>query len=289
MRIAVLSSGSSATDLPQQLAELATPEVTPVLVDPRLSVFAKTPYERLVADLGFVDAAQMAERAGFDAVFINSFADYGIAAARAALAVPVVGAGEATLRAAAEGGRRFAIVTVWPESMAHLYEERLRTLGLESQCVAIHYFSPEEELARVGHREGVMDRMGRGDDALLRGLLATCERAVRMDAAECIVLGCTCMAPVGPALSKACSVPVLESACVGYRAAVEAARAHGASRRDGTAPGRKLVPQIVEAWLGASAHADGEPGTGDSAACPVCITFEGDAYPATPGPARADR
>jgi len=270
MRIAVLGSGTDAKVLPAHLADLATSDATPVLVDPRLTAFALTPYERLVVDLGYVDAAQTAERDGFDAVFIHSFADYGIAAARAALTIPVVGAGEATLLAAAAGGDRFAIVTVWPASMAHLYDERLRMLGLLDQCAAIHHVSPEAELARVGRGDGVMARMHRRENRIVAILLAACERSVREDGADCIVLGCTCMAPVGPALAAACGVPVLESSRVGYRATVDAARA--ASKRGPASDGRRdLVPSLVDAWVGASAAACA-PAPQDGSDCPVCVT-----------------
>ena len=44
-------------------------------------MFAFTPYERLLVDLGYVDAAQSAAQAACDAILINSFADYGIEAA----------------------------------------------------------------------------------------------------------------------------------------------------------------------------------------------------------------
>ena len=65
-----------------------------VLVQPRLSLFAFTAYERLLVDLGYVDACQQAAAAGADAIVINSFADYGLEAARAAVNIPVYGAGE---------------------------------------------------------------------------------------------------------------------------------------------------------------------------------------------------
>ena len=41
MRIAVLGSGTRAKVLPTALAEFATPDITPELVDPRLSAFAR--------------------------------------------------------------------------------------------------------------------------------------------------------------------------------------------------------------------------------------------------------
>ena len=88
MRIAIIGSGTAATDLPPHFAaEAATldPAAAPVLVNPRLSAFAFTPYERLVVDLGYVDAVQAAAAQDARAVMINSFADYGIEAARAGM------------------------------------------------------------------------------------------------------------------------------------------------------------------------------------------------------------
>jgi allantoin racemase len=241
-------------------------------------------------DLGYVDAAQSAAAAGCDALFINSMADYGIDAMRAAVDIPVVGAGEAALREGGRGGRRFAIVTVWPASMRFLYDERLRACGLESQCVAVRHLSGEEELARLGSDDGVMARMHRGEGAVIERLAALCAEVVRRDAAQCIVLGCTCMAPIGPALAAACDVPVVESSRHGYRAAAEALRdpdarraAVGAMRSGRTG----LVPSLLDGWFEASrAQHDGDAARtaaaspalprlsppSDGSDCPVCVT-----------------
>lgn len=270
MRIAVLGSGSAATTLPEHFRELANDTVTPELVDPRLSVFALTPYERLVVDVGYVDAGQQAERLGCDAVMINSFADYGLDALRSVLTIPVFGAGESTMLAAAKGGRRFSIVTIWPRSLAHLYDERLRALALGEQCVSVRYVLPEVELTRLTDDDGAMARMHRGDRTIVDRLVAECERAVREDGAECIALGCTCMAPIGPAVEAACSVPVLESARVGFRAAATALRSapRPVRREPLVAPERRdLVPRLVDAWVGVGAPPLDTHG-GD---CPVCI------------------
>lgn len=270
MHVGVIGSGTNSKQLPAHLRELATAAIEPRIVNPRISAFAFSPYERLIVDLGYVDAGQLAEREGAAAVCINSFADYGIDALRAALGIPVIGAGEATLLAAARGGRPFAIVTVWPRSLGHLYDERLRTVGLAEQCVAIRYLSDEDELARLGEDQGVMARMHRGEAGVIARLRDECERAVRENGAECIVLGCTCMGPIGPALEASLSVPVLESSRVGLRAAFSAARAADAksTRPAPTAQRRDLVPALVDAWLeGGTATA--APTSGSD--CPVCI------------------
>ena len=142
MRIAVLGSGTTSRDLPAHLVALREAEVQVDIFNPRLVIFPATPYERLIVDLGYVDAAEQAQRHGYDAVVINSFADYGIAAARAA-GITMVGAGEAALHAARQLGERFSIVTIWPPSMAHLYAERLQSLGLVDHCARVRHVGTE--------------------------------------------------------------------------------------------------------------------------------------------------
>jgi allantoin racemase len=279
MKIGVIGSGTASRELPSHLSGFGGDDVEAVIVNPRLSAFAATPYERLVVDVGYVDAGQAGAADGCDALFINSMADYGIDALRAAVDVPVVGAGEAALREGGRDGRRFAIVTVWPRSMRFLYDERLRACGLEGQCVGIRHLSGEDELARLGADDGVMARMHRGEDAVVARLAALCDAAVRADGAQVIVLGCTCMAPVGPALAAACPVPLIESSRAGFLATVAALRdpargraASAALRSSRTA----LVPSLVDGWFAASggAQAAASPRLAppaDGSDCPVCI------------------
>lgn len=271
MHIAIIGSGTAAKTLPAHLAELAAASGdSAALVDPRLSAFALSAYERLVVDLGYVDAMQSTPAQAADAILINSFADYGLDAARAVSNVPIIGAGEATLNAASDHGRRpFSIVTVWPASMRFLYEERLRSLGLTNVCKSVRHVSQEEELRKLGSDDDVMQRMARHDDTIVEPLIAECERAVREDGARAIALGCTCMAPVGPALSAHVSVPVFESSRTGLRAAID--RARGGERNVPIAQRADLVPHIVSAWAGTASNAPQIHTEGD---CPVCIVGE---------------
>lgn len=264
MRIAVIGSGTASRELPPHLATLGGDGVAAQIVNPRLSTFAYTPYDKLLVDVGYVDAAQSAADDGCDAVFINSFADYGIEAAAAALAVPVIGAGAATLAAAAADGASFAIVTVWPRSMGFLYAERLRALALADRCVGVWHVSPETELARLGAENGVMQRMARGDADVIDRLAEACATA-QAQGAQSIALGCTCMAPIGPALQQRSALPVLEASRCGFLAAVAAARLRRADAGNAAAvrdPGR--IPRLVDCWAGAGQVAEPE--------CPVCIS-----------------
>ena len=105
-RIAVLGSGTRSPLMPPHLLELGTPEAVPELINSRLAVFAGNPYDRLVVDLAYVEMAQRAEAAGCAAIFINTYADYGIAAMRAAVSIPVVEGSRVGYLAAAAAARQ---------------------------------------------------------------------------------------------------------------------------------------------------------------------------------------
>jgi allantoin racemase len=276
MRISILGSGTASRQLPAHFCAVAqqSAELELELVNPRLSLFAATAYERLLVDLGYADAALQAAQGGSDAILINSFADYGLDAAQAALTVPVIGAGEAALRAAsAEGSRPFSIVTVWPHSMGFLYEERLRATGMQSLCRSIRHASEETELHRLGSDDGVMSRMARHEPSVVASLRALCEAAVKDDGAEAIVLGCTCMAPIGDLLHRGCPVPVIEPSMAGLRAAIiagQAALAPAGEERSiwsGRVRDPALIPTLVSSWTESGAERAPPP----ESDCPVCM------------------
>ena len=226
-RIAVLGSGTRTPEMPPHLAELGDAEAIPELFNSRVAAFAGNPYDRLVVDLAYVDMAQRAEAAGCAAIFINTYADYGIDAMRAAVSIPVIGAGETAMTIAAEGGRRFSIVTVWPLSMKFLYDERTRAVAAGAACLRVRHVSTEDELPRLASEQGVQRRMARREVAIIEQIVRECERAIREAGAQAIVLGGTCMAPVGPQITACVGVPVIEGSRAGYRAAVAAALGPG--------------------------------------------------------------
>lgn len=276
MRIAVLGSGTTSRDLPAHLATLRDAATQVEILNPRLVAFPATPYERLLVDVGYVDAAEQAQRQGYDAVVINSFADYGIAAARAA-GITMVGSGESALQAARQIGERFSIVTIWPPSMVHLYAERLQSLGLVDHCVRIRHVGAEADLSTLGSDDNVMARLHRGEDALVQRVLAECRAAIAEDGIQSIVLGCTCMAPIAADLAAELSVPVLEGSAL----AVSAARAlrspgtaapRSADRR--TTSGHTPIGTLVSALLGdggSSAPTMRVPSSELSSTCDVCV------------------
>lgn len=273
MKIGVLGSGTASRELPPHLTVEVTryPGTTITLVQPRLSVFAFTPYERLVVDVGYVDAAIGAARSGCDALLINSFADYGVDAARSAIDIPIVGAGEAALHEAAKIGHgKFCILTVWPKSMHFLYDERLRSLGMSASCLAVHHFSSEDELSRLATDSNVMTRMASHENHIIDELGNACEQLIARYRPDSIVLGCTCMSPIAKALAARCRVPIIDGSVSGLRLlnSDDPLAKLGSNQRPAMTDRAELIPDMVSAWIGTEHQPAPEP----TADCPVCIT-----------------
>ncbi|UMG93686.1 aspartate/glutamate racemase family protein [Nocardioides sp. TF02-7] len=243
------------------------PGVETTLHDLRLRLLARTPYEHLVTELGTLDAVERAVAAGCDAVYVDTFGDYAVDRARAATSVPVVGAGEESIKFAATLYAGFSVVTVWPRSMGYLYADRLRSTPGGERCRGVHHLSGDDELDRVGRPDGVKSRMRRQEADVLTALADLCRRAVAADGSDAVLLGCTCMAPAADAVAAQVDVPVLEPSAIGLTAAHAAALSGthtppstGVARHTGLATG------LVDACLAAGGASS--PGTDD---CEVCI------------------
>lgn len=75
-----------------------------------------------------------------DGVLVAAFGDPGLHAARRASKVPVEGLGESGILAAAEGNRRFAILTLGP-ALKPAIEKKVDQMGLSMQLAAIDFLS----------------------------------------------------------------------------------------------------------------------------------------------------
>ena len=182
----------------------------------RVGVFPASPVERDLQAIGHLDAGLRAVAAGVDGAVIDSVGDYGLAALRSALAIPVAGAGESGLAAAARHGR-FAIVTVWPESMNFVPIELLRQHGLESRCTGICNVGAEDVLTEVAGPGGYLDRIHLGERTVLGQVIAAVDRAAA-EGADAVMLGCTCMSAMAAQVASAVRVPVVNPLAEAVRA-----------------------------------------------------------------------
>jgi len=272
MRIAnIVSPG--AEYLQPSAADITPDAVSqPVVIATEIPM-ATDPLRLALKDLIYAEAAVRAERLDYDAVFVNTVADYGLPLMREAVSIPVVGAGEAGLRTAAEGGRPFAIVTVWPSITQPSYDRVLRDTGRTAQCREIRYVLDEPELGTFGGGRAVMDAVDRPGTEVAHRVRRSCIQA-EAAGAQAIVLGCTCMAALTEWLQEAVSIPVVNPLREGHRAAEQAVRAADPKPHE---PNPDIVARLVAAVaamtpMGASLPADWAA-AGDAECGDVCAVL----------------
>lgn len=146
--------------------------------------------DEVLAAPGVVDAACRAEAQGCDAIVIDCMLDPALEAAREAVTIPVVGAGEAGLTAAASFGD-FSVVTVL-QRQEPAFQRLARQYGLAEDMVSVH-----------GIGVSVLD-LERARDVSIKATIGAAKVARDQDGAKAIVFGCTGMlgyaAPTADAL-----------------------------------------------------------------------------------------
>lgn len=157
---------------------------------------------------------------GSDGYVIACFGDPGLDAARELVDVPVIGIAEAAMHVAALTGRTFGIVTTLS-----------RTLGRADDLVQRYGFE-RARVAAYGTGIPVLALEDTGS-AAFEDIAAWCERVVREDGADAVVLGCAGMADLCARLSERVGVPVVDgvAASVGLVAAMSRMGV-GTSKRD---------------------------------------------------------
>lgn len=157
-----------------------------------------------------VDAAIEAEQRGYDGFVMGHFQDPGLYEARAAVQIPAVGTGEATLHLAAQLGRRIGLVSIDPVfEVWHL--EQAERYGLAGRIAGIAGLGavPEDFAAAFAGEEAAFKRLldafvacarplvEKGADVIvpagvLPGLLLARERGLRV--AHAPVVNCAAAA-----------------------------------------------------------------------------------------------
>lgn len=188
--------------------------------------YIETRFEALI---GAYAVAQLAaeHHAGHDAVIVAAFGDPGLAGLREALPVPVLGMTESALATACLLGHRFSIIAISQRIQAW-YREVVEANGLIGRLASIRAL--DRPLASIGNVQ----------DEHAEALLALCERAVREDGAEVIVLAGAPLAGLARALHGQLPVPVVD----GVSSAVRHAETLGALQPDKATLGSFAPPPV---------------------------------------------
>lgn len=160
-----------------------------------------------VVAIGLARAAQVA------AIVVGAFGNPGLARLRSACSVPVVGIGEAAMREAAAGGRRFGVATTTPGLDASI-TRAARALDL-AHCFCGTRVPDEDPLALAR------------EPALQEACLAALVRACVQDGAEAVVIGGGPLAEAAEQLGPRFAVPVINPVAAAGRAVLERLRSAG--------------------------------------------------------------
>ena len=98
--------------------------------------------------------AVKAEQAGYDAFVVGHFQDAGLYEARAAVDIPVIALGEATMLYCCQLGQRLGIVTINPRYIAWFHHQ-IGKYGLKDRVTGVHAmtFEPGQILEAYGSEE----------------------------------------------------------------------------------------------------------------------------------------
>ena len=220
-----------------QMAVLDGCKITTMSLD-RGPASVESSIDEILAAPGVVDAACQAESNGCDAVVIDCMLDPALEAAREALTIPVIGAGEAGMKAAAKFGN-FSVVTVL-QRQEPAFQRLARQYGLSENLVSVRGIG-------VSVLE-LEDEFEKSIKATIRGAQAACAD----DGAEAIVFGCTGMLGYAEPTAKALGWPlerVIDPLVNAIETAIQAVNAgEKTDKEDHPFPDRKHVAGF-ENWI----------------------------------------
>ena len=119
----------------------------------------------------------LAERGAVNAVVVAAFGNPGVQELRDVLPVPVIGIGEAAVREAAAGDRRFGVATTTP-ALVRSIEAGVRRLGLEAGFTGVRVPAGRDPHALAANPADQEDE-----------LALAARQCVELDGAEAVVIG----------------------------------------------------------------------------------------------------
>ncbi len=165
-------------------------------------------YDEALCVPNFLEKAIEAEKEGYDGVISNCFGDPGVKPAREVLSIPVVGPCESSMLFASALGKSFSVVTVLP-NVVPMIENISKTVGVNGNLASVRYVNiPVLEV----HEK----------DKLKKALYEEMIKAIELDNAHVLVLGCTGFMGVAEELQQRLKengydVPVIDPAFAATR------------------------------------------------------------------------
>lgn len=164
-------------------------------------------YEATLADVFVLEAGCRAEEHGYAAVCVNSMSDSALAALRSRLSIPVVAPNLASMLVASLLGKKFSVVTMWPQ-WHELYHKAAREHGLTARLASVR---------DVGIRPDTTELLAGKEDFIFEALEVQARKAIDDDGADVIILGSTTMHQSHAYLEKVLDVPVINPGVIAYK------------------------------------------------------------------------
>lgn len=218
-RIAVIGTGfrpQGNTRPPEEIARIVGNGFETELVEIPDGIFPGSHEARALVDIQYRDAGRQAQDAGFDAVYINTVGDYGLAEMRDELEILVIGSGETVYRTATTFGP-FAVVTIWPPSMDFIRARVLAQSGTSDNYLGVTNLSADEAMDTLADDENFVTDMRSCSLTSLQRIREARDAAIEKDGAAVVILGCTCMAPAAAMLPPHDQAVTLDPMTLGYR------------------------------------------------------------------------
>ncbi len=193
----------------QQLpAHLIAPGFVPEFVAvPWGAALGDSYHDMMLMDWTVFQAGVIAEAEGYSGVLIDTVSDSGLRALRSRLSIPVVGPGEAAFAAAMLLGKRFTVLTMWPQWFP-LYEKTLTEYG---------WWSRVASLRSIDTRPDVTELLAGKEEVIFEKLKREAEAAIAEDKADVIVLGSTTMHQSASYLAGVLPIPVINPGQVAWK------------------------------------------------------------------------
>lgn len=166
-------------------------------------------HDMLLMDWTVFQAGIKAEEEGYDAVCIDTVSDSGMAALRSRLSIPVLGPGQVACHTAMTLGKKFTILTMWPEWFP-LYEKIITEYGIQDRVAS---------LRSINTRPDLEDLLEGKEEVIFEKLKAEAMAAMEEDGADVIVLGSTTMHQSATFLAENLPIPVINPGLVSYKLA----------------------------------------------------------------------
>jgi allantoin racemase len=164
-------------------------------------------HDMLLMDWTVFQAGISAEAEGYSGVLIDTVSDSGLRALRSRLSIPVVGPGEAAFATAMMLGKKFSVLTMWPQWFP-LYQKTLTEYG---------WWDRVASLRSINTRPDVTELLAGKEEVIFEKLKAEAMAAIEQDGADVIVLGSTTMHQSAAFLADVLPVPVINPGQVAWK------------------------------------------------------------------------